>query len=293
MKKIDELIKAFKSAKHELAKEVNTMDGGDMGQEAMAMSEDEPHKDDPNHEKKEKDKAKQIKDKAQEILDLHKQEYFGINKSTGQWTIQKSMQDALAAAGVKGATPTAPAYKAPSTQVAHKDTNRTQMEESHRIKGDMHKQLDAAHAQLKQKIYADHPTKGMPLHELKESAKGGDKAYEGIKHTSPFGESYETPRIPSNQTKLRREAGKGHGVGERHDLNVEHITPERHAELSSQIKEWAEKNPEAKTKLDNLHRNKVALSQSIADKHDSGELYHGTNSSQRKKMIANFIKENS
>lgn len=36
-------------------------------------SEKEPHKDDPKHEEKEKQKAKDIKSKAEEILDMHKE----------------------------------------------------------------------------------------------------------------------------------------------------------------------------------------------------------------------------
>lgn len=40
---------------------------------AFAMSEQEPHMDDPKHEAKEKKKAKKIKDNAQELLDMHKE----------------------------------------------------------------------------------------------------------------------------------------------------------------------------------------------------------------------------
>ena len=40
----------------------------------MSKDESEPHKDDPNHEKKEKQKALKIKEEAQSILDMHKAE---------------------------------------------------------------------------------------------------------------------------------------------------------------------------------------------------------------------------
>lgn len=40
----------------------------------------EPHKDDPNHEKKEQEKAKDIKAKAEEILDMHKDESGSLEK---------------------------------------------------------------------------------------------------------------------------------------------------------------------------------------------------------------------
>ena len=39
---------------------------------AVMMSEKEPHKDDPEHEKKEQIKAKKIKENAEDILDMHK-----------------------------------------------------------------------------------------------------------------------------------------------------------------------------------------------------------------------------
>lgn len=39
---------------------------------SVAMSEKEPHKDDPEHEKKEQIKAKKIKENAEDILDMHK-----------------------------------------------------------------------------------------------------------------------------------------------------------------------------------------------------------------------------
>lgn len=45
---------------------------GSKAEEAMmAMSEKEPHTDDPKHEQKEKNKAKKIKDEAQELIDMH------------------------------------------------------------------------------------------------------------------------------------------------------------------------------------------------------------------------------
>jgi hypothetical protein len=40
----------------------------------MNKDESEPHKDDPNHEKKEKQKALKIKEEAESILDMHKAE---------------------------------------------------------------------------------------------------------------------------------------------------------------------------------------------------------------------------
>jgi hypothetical protein len=40
----------------------------------MNKDENEPHKDDPNHEKKEKQKALKIKEEAESILDMHKAE---------------------------------------------------------------------------------------------------------------------------------------------------------------------------------------------------------------------------
>lgn len=70
MKTIDALVDKLKEAKDELTKNVNMSysDG------SLAMSEEEPHKDDPHHEAKEKDKAKKIKEKAEELLDMHKAE---------------------------------------------------------------------------------------------------------------------------------------------------------------------------------------------------------------------------
>jgi hypothetical protein len=38
----------------------------------LMQSEDEPHKDDPHHESKEKKKAKKIKEEAESLLDMHK-----------------------------------------------------------------------------------------------------------------------------------------------------------------------------------------------------------------------------
>jgi hypothetical protein len=43
-----------------------------MASSAVAMSEKEPHMDDPKHEEKEKKKAKKIKDEAEDLLDMHK-----------------------------------------------------------------------------------------------------------------------------------------------------------------------------------------------------------------------------
>jgi len=48
--------------------------------DAACKSEEEPHKDDPEHEKKEQEKAKDIKSKAQEILDMHKDENGFLEK---------------------------------------------------------------------------------------------------------------------------------------------------------------------------------------------------------------------
>ena len=50
---------------------------------------DECHEDDPQHEKKEQDKAKKIKENAEEILDMHKGETCSIAKN-GQWSLKKA-----------------------------------------------------------------------------------------------------------------------------------------------------------------------------------------------------------
>lgn len=49
---------------------------------------EEPHKDDPNHEKKEKKAAKKIKDEAEDILDMHKMEELTCS-ANGQWSLKK------------------------------------------------------------------------------------------------------------------------------------------------------------------------------------------------------------
>ena len=43
-------------------------------------SEEEPHKDDPKHEEKEKKIASKIKEEAQEVLDMHKDENGSLEK---------------------------------------------------------------------------------------------------------------------------------------------------------------------------------------------------------------------
>lgn len=56
--------------------------------------EDEPHKDDPEHEEKEKVRAKNIKEEAEEILDMHKGCTFAKN---GQWNLTKASTPKLKA----------------------------------------------------------------------------------------------------------------------------------------------------------------------------------------------------
>lgn len=73
MKNIDTLINKLKEAKDSLVKQVNESYGTSPNG-SLSMSEKEPHKDDPEHEKKEQEKAKDIKSKAQDILDMHKAE---------------------------------------------------------------------------------------------------------------------------------------------------------------------------------------------------------------------------
>lgn len=62
--------------------------------ENMAMSEDEPHKDDPRHEQKEQAKAKKIKEEAEDILDMHKGCGEMIKaQSNGQWYLDDLEKD--------------------------------------------------------------------------------------------------------------------------------------------------------------------------------------------------------
>lgn len=66
----------------------NTSGAGD----DMAMSEKEPHKDDPHHEAKEKKAASKIKNEAEEILDMHKdggQDILAMSEN-GQWYLKKT-----------------------------------------------------------------------------------------------------------------------------------------------------------------------------------------------------------
>lgn len=90
MKNIDLLITKLKEAKEDLSKGVNTSYKGEANMNKM----EEPHKDDPEHEKKEQEKAKKIKSEAQEILDMHKS---GVNEcevmkthANGQWSLEKA-----------------------------------------------------------------------------------------------------------------------------------------------------------------------------------------------------------
>lgn len=100
MSKIDQLIAVFKEVKEDLNKNVNNSYGGapnattgtSGGQGGMYRSEgmikfdkngqwrmgkmEEPHKDDPNHEKKEKKIAADIKAKAKKLENMHKGDEF-------------------------------------------------------------------------------------------------------------------------------------------------------------------------------------------------------------------------
>lgn len=61
---------------------------------------DEPHKDDPKHEEKEKIKVKNIKEEAEEILDMHKEECsFAKN---GQWSLSVKKNDEKPSRAEKG-----------------------------------------------------------------------------------------------------------------------------------------------------------------------------------------------
>ena len=71
---IEKLIKSLQEAKAELEKNMNCAPGSNMDK-----AEDEPHKDDPDHEKKEKKAASKIKEEAEDILDLHKDEDLDKN----------------------------------------------------------------------------------------------------------------------------------------------------------------------------------------------------------------------
>ena len=65
----------------------------------VIMKEDEPHKDDPNHEKKEKKIAGKIKEEAQDLANMHKDEMMMMGEGcgmgsmkmakNGQWSMHK------------------------------------------------------------------------------------------------------------------------------------------------------------------------------------------------------------
>lgn len=81
-KKIDALAKILTEFKEELNKNVN------MSYDAQPnMIKDEPHKDDPNHEKKEKKIASKIKAEAKDLIDMHKEEL--MCSANGQWYLKK------------------------------------------------------------------------------------------------------------------------------------------------------------------------------------------------------------
>lgn len=81
-KKIDELAQVLKDFKEELGKNVN------MSYDAQPnMAKDEPHKDDPHHEAKEKKIASKIKSEAQDLADMHKEEL--MCSANGQWSLKK------------------------------------------------------------------------------------------------------------------------------------------------------------------------------------------------------------
>lgn len=80
---IEKLIKSLQEAKAELEKNMNCAPG--MAQNMGKI--EEPHKDDPNHEKKEKKAASKIKEEAEDILDMHKEEL--TCSANGQWSLKK------------------------------------------------------------------------------------------------------------------------------------------------------------------------------------------------------------
>ncbi len=78
---------SYIEGKHGLVKNINCASGDN--QQNMEKAEmEEPHKDDPNHEKKEKKAAKKIKDEAEDILDMHKMEELTCS-ANGQWSLKK------------------------------------------------------------------------------------------------------------------------------------------------------------------------------------------------------------
>lgn len=80
---LEKLIKSLQEAKAELEKNMNCAPGMDQNMGKI----DEPHKDDPNHEKKEKKAASKIKAEAEDILDMHKEEL--MCSANGQWHLKK------------------------------------------------------------------------------------------------------------------------------------------------------------------------------------------------------------
>lgn len=84
---IEQLIKSLQEAKAELEKNMNCAPGSDPNMGKM----EEPHKDDPKHEEKEKKAASKIKSEAEDILDMHKEEL--MCSANGQWSLKKAKID--------------------------------------------------------------------------------------------------------------------------------------------------------------------------------------------------------
>ena len=102
MDKVDSLIKILAEFKEELNKNINSSyvstsqtmakDAPDASAAAPPvngvpdMAKEEPHKDDPHHEAKEKKIASKVKAEAQDLLDMHKEEL--MCSANGQWNIK-------------------------------------------------------------------------------------------------------------------------------------------------------------------------------------------------------------
>jgi anti-sigma28 factor (negative regulator of flagellin synthesis) len=84
---------------------------------------EEPHKDDPDHEKKEQEKAKDIKAKAQEILDMHKDENGSLEKDAAD---PKFAPKEVKVKQLK-AQVTAGTYKPDSKKIAEKIVERVKL----------------------------------------------------------------------------------------------------------------------------------------------------------------------
>jgi len=87
---LNKVIKEYKS----LIKQENMMAGdvntAPAGSSAAMKSEEEPHKDDPRHEEKEKKIAQKVKALAEKQLEMHKSVETVYIASNGQWTLEKS-----------------------------------------------------------------------------------------------------------------------------------------------------------------------------------------------------------